>query len=236
VEDGTGVQLTGSFSITTEQLQVDGEQQTACAVSDGDEDEDGVLSDYYGGTDCDDSDSGLVGAEGDGDGFVDCDDCDDGDFLSWPGSPSWEGPADPDFDCSGSAGQSLSLVDLGGGGASFVGEAADSGSGYSVASAGDVDGDGLDDILIGAPGHDQGGSNAGMTYLMLGSTVAAGITTGTANWDLGQPTRSSWERRRVTRVAPPSRRRGTWTGMASTIFSWEPGATTRGGPTPARRI
>jgi hypothetical protein len=42
-------------------------------------------------------------------------------------------------------------------------------AGYSVAVAGDVDADGLDDILIGAPYEDSGGSAAGAAYLVLGS-------------------------------------------------------------------
>ena len=34
----------------------------------------------------------------------------------------------------------------------FVGEQASAGTGYALASAGDVDGDNLDDIFLGAPG------------------------------------------------------------------------------------
>ena len=53
--------------------------------------------------------------------------------------------------------------------ASFIGEDADDLSGASVASAGDVNGDGYDDFLIGAYGNEEGGSSAGQTYLLLGS-------------------------------------------------------------------
>ena len=67
-----------------------------------------------------------------------------------------------------------------------MGEAEGDESGSSVASAGDVDGDGLDDLLMGAWGNNEGGADAGKTYLMMGSTVAAGITTGSASWDVGQ--------------------------------------------------
>ncbi len=41
-------------------------------------------------------------------------------------------------------------------------------AGYSTASPGDIDGDGFDDILVGAPGADRGGDAAGMVYLVLG--------------------------------------------------------------------
>jgi hypothetical protein len=44
-------------------------------------------------------------------------------------------------------------------------------AGDSVASAGDVDGDGLADILVGAPNETSGGSVAGASYLVLGSSL-----------------------------------------------------------------
>ena len=54
--------------------------------------------------------------------------------------------------------------------ASFLGEKAGDYSGCSVAGVGDVNGDGYDDILIGAWGNDDGGSESGQTYLILGKT------------------------------------------------------------------
>ncbi len=57
--------------------------------------------------------------------------------------------------------------------ASFWGEDAYDYSGHSVSGAGDVNGDTYDDFLIGAYGDEDGGSNAGQTYLILGSPTAA---------------------------------------------------------------
>jgi len=64
---------------------------------------------------------------------------------------------------------SLSAAD-----ATFTGEELGDASGFSVSSAGDVDGDGRADLLIGAPKNGTGGDSAGKSYLFLGSTVAAG--------------------------------------------------------------
>ncbi|MFX0113559.1 MAG: integrin alpha, partial [Candidatus Hodarchaeota archaeon] len=59
-------------------------------------------------------------------------------------------------------------LDLAYANASFIGEDADDFSGYSVAGAGDVNGDGFADILIGAPADEEGGDWVGQTYLVLG--------------------------------------------------------------------
>ena len=56
----------------------------------------------------------------------------------------------------------------------FLGEDSYDRSGYSVSSAGDVDGDGLGDILIGAYRNDDGATDVGKTYLMYGSTIQGG--------------------------------------------------------------
>ena len=53
--------------------------------------------------------------------------------------------------------------------ATFIGEYSGDLSGRFLASNGDVNGDGYDDILIGAYFNDEGGSNAGQTYLIFGS-------------------------------------------------------------------
>ncbi|MBI5528387.1 MAG: FG-GAP repeat protein, partial [Deltaproteobacteria bacterium] len=57
--------------------------------------------------------------------------------------------------------------------------------GASVAGAGDVNGDGYGDVLVGAPNYDGSFTNEGMAYLFLGS--ATGLSS-TASW-----TNGGWE-------------------------------------------
>jgi hypothetical protein len=127
VDDGTGVSLSGSFSLTLEQVVTDEEQQTVCAVSDGDEDDDGEVDAYYDGTDCDDSnaavsalsteicdgqdndcngldDAGNPGVDdqetdNDTDGQWECEgDCDDADINNYSGNTEVCDNADNDCD------------------------------------------------------------------------------------------------------------------------------------------
>jgi len=52
--------------------------------------------------------------------------------------------------------------------AKLLAESRDDYAGYSVSGAGDIDGDGLDELLVGAYGDDDGGMKAGAVYLFLG--------------------------------------------------------------------
>ena len=48
--------------------------------------------------------------------------------------------------------------------------------GFSVASAGDVNGDGYGDVIVGAPYYDNGSTNEGRAYLYLGSSSGLDAT------------------------------------------------------------
>jgi tetrahydromethanopterin S-methyltransferase subunit B len=85
-------------------------------------------------------------------------------------------------------------TDLSNADASFWGEFSGSYSGSAVSGAGDVNGDGSDDLLIGAYSDDEGGSWAGQTYLILSNcrpppptslkaTLAAAAPQITLTWD-----------------------------------------------------
>jgi hypothetical protein len=77
----------------------------------------------------------------------------------------------------------LNLWDLNGSnGFAINGIAADDWSGWSVSSAGDVNGDDLDDLIIGAVNADPNGINAGQSYVVFGSN--SGFAAGLNLWDL----------------------------------------------------
>jgi FG-GAP repeat/RTX calcium-binding nonapeptide repeat (4 copies) len=71
----------------------------------------------------------------------------------------------------------LAVIAAGAGGFVINGECANDRSGFSVASAGDVNGDGLDDLIVGAYGSDLGGggANAGRSYVVFGQTANTAI-------------------------------------------------------------
>ncbi len=74
-------------------------------------------------------------------------------------------------------------IDLTNSDASFLGEAPGDKAGEHIDGAGDVNGDGYDDILIGAYGNDDGGDHSGQTYLVLGGTTGWSMDTNLSNSD-----------------------------------------------------
>ena len=142
-------------------------------TGDDDTGDDDTGDDDTGDDDTGDDDTGdddTVGVDADGDGWTVADgDCNDADPAVHP-TQQWEDPSDGlDSDCDGTDSTGLGLSN-----AIFEGEAASDWSGYAVSHAGDVDGDGLGDLLIGAPYNTDGGSDAGKAYLMFGSTAQGG--------------------------------------------------------------
>ncbi|MBU4031959.1 MAG: integrin alpha, partial [Candidatus Thermoplasmatota archaeon] len=56
----------------------------------------------------------------------------------------------------------------------FVGESPNDKFGYSVHGAGDIGGDGIDDIIIGAPYNSNGSAGGGAVYIFNGSATLSG--------------------------------------------------------------
>jgi len=79
------------------------------------------------------------------------------------------------FGSSATAPVNLTNVAAGSGGFAIDGQCSGDKSGYSVSAAGDVNGDGLADLLVGGPYGDPAGSrtDAGKTYVIFGSTGGA---------------------------------------------------------------
>jgi hypothetical protein len=123
--------------------------------------------------DCDDNDPDLNLDDADGDGWTTCDgDCDDGEAAAYPGAPELVGDL-IDNDCDGVVDEAPSEAPIGevyGGDADakLLGEYNDDRAGGDVASAGDVNGDGFADLLVGAAYCDRGGADSGCAYLVHG--------------------------------------------------------------------
>ena len=133
--------------------------------------------------DCAPEDPTLNEEDTDGDGVSTCNgDCDDEAAEVHP-QDIWEYPWDEvDQDCDGSDGTALTAAQ-----ATLLGETYGDAAGSGVASAGDVDGDGLDDVLVGAPIWDGG---TGRVYLLFGSTLTSGPPSGLGEADavlMGEP-------------------------------------------------
>lgn len=151
--------------------------------------------------DCDgniDEDGGdTVYQDGDGDGYgdpatmtSDCDasgdyvadgtDCDDTNVDVNPGEIDWCDDG-LDNDCTG---DETGCYDPGSpDDATFIGESSSDDAGVAAARVGDVDGDNIDDVIIGARNNDFGGTDAGAAYLFYGPVTYSGEVS-LANADL----------------------------------------------------
>ncbi len=65
----------------------------------------------------------------------------------------------------------------------WTGDSAQDQAGTGVGFAGDVDGDGMDDVLIGAKADDRGATDAGTQYLFLSGSLGSGGTASVATAD-----------------------------------------------------
>ncbi len=59
-------------------------------------------------------------------------------------------------------------IDLADADAKFVGESGGDQAGWAVAGAGDFNGDGVDDLVVGAPSSNLGGTDSGAVYVLFG--------------------------------------------------------------------
>ncbi|MBN1335016.1 MAG: FG-GAP repeat protein [Deltaproteobacteria bacterium] len=149
-----------------------------------DNDCDGVVDE----SDAVDADTWYVDADEDGygdpdsttractqpEGYVSTDsDCDDSDATTHPGAEEICNDG-VDNDCDDAFG--ACVMDLDAADAIFVGETYADYAGGSVAAGSDIDGDGYDDLLIGAEYRDDGtATDAGATYLFYGPISAGTI-------------------------------------------------------------
>ncbi|HJN78212.1 MAG TPA: integrin alpha [Myxococcota bacterium] len=141
----------------------DSEEGDTDTDADGDTDAD-TDGDTDADTDADTDSDTDSDADQDGDGFTVDEDCDDTDADV---NPDATDVLTRDMNCDGS----ISVDSLRWAEAELVGSTGDL-AGFSVSSAGDVDGDGLDDVLVGAYLNDAGGEDAGAAHVVLGSTLA----------------------------------------------------------------
>ena len=72
----------------------------------------------------------------------------------------------------------LAAVAAGDGGFAIDGQSFRDYAGFAVAGAGDVDGDGLDDVIVGAFGSDVGGDSSGRAYVVFGKADGAKVALG----------------------------------------------------------
>lgn len=108
--------------------------------------------------------------------------------------------------------QSMATAD-----ATFIGEAKEDFSGYAIAGGGDVDKDGLSDILIGSANTDANGIDSGAAYLFLSSSIQSGeMSLGQADIKLVGSAAGDWAGRSVASMSSADKeKRGDWVVSSS---------------------
>ncbi len=120
---------------------------------------------FHGIEESDDAGRGLdLAGDLDGDGYADV-------VIGAPEySPAWEIDGAVFLFLGRETGWELE-TSLAGADATWLSEDNTEDAGYAVASGGDIDGDGLDDLVIGAPWDDEVASNAGEVFVVFGRSV-----------------------------------------------------------------
>jgi cysteine-rich repeat protein len=107
-----------------------------------------------------------------------------GDLLVWAGVEECDDGNTLDGDSCTSQCLLPTTLSLADADAKLIGEAAGDNAGYEVASAGDVNADGNDDLLITASLNDGGGADSGAAYVVLGPVLGPiDLSTAYAKWE-----------------------------------------------------
>lgn len=171
--DGIDNDCDGQLPVT--ENDGDGDGYRGCASDGLDADCDDAVYTVHPGADevCDGRDNNCDGAtlaeeaDADGDDWLVCEgDCNDNNFYTWPGAPErldWQ-----DNNCDGNPEGVLTLIAAQG---RYDGTQTDGQAGYAVSVGEDANGDGVGDLLVGAPrfsGTGSSGGSRGGAFLVLG--------------------------------------------------------------------